>query len=124
MADPDDSEIGSYYELRVDQAISQYVASHLALTDAGLYVLKDENGYKLLCADSGVSVIDPDGHVVTTYGESITFDGSRRQYIGNSICTGLEFFGQVFFMDPGKSIPVSTWFYIPAVYQAEQGHLL
>lgn len=83
VADPDDSEIGSYYELRVDQAISQYVASHLALTDAGLYVLKDENGYKLLCADSGVSVIDPDGHVVTTYGESITFDGSRRQYIGN-----------------------------------------
>jgi len=72
-----------YYELHVDAALSQYVASHLALTDAGLYVLRDASGYKLLCSNTGVSVIDPQGHVVATYGESITFDSSRSQHIGN-----------------------------------------
>jgi len=83
VAEPVDADIASYYELHVDQALSQYVASHLALTDAGLYVLKDDSGYKLLCSNTGVSVIDGYGHVVATYGEAITFDSERPQYIGN-----------------------------------------
>lgn len=83
VAEPDDSELSTYYELSIDQALSQYVASHLALTNDGLYVLKDNNGYKLLCSNTGVKVIDPQGHIVATYGESITFDSSRQQYIGN-----------------------------------------
>lgn len=83
VPEPTDEDIASYYELHVDDALSQYVASHLALTDAGLYVLKDESGYKVLLSNDGMSVIDPNGHVVATYGESITFDSSRQQYIGN-----------------------------------------
>lgn len=72
-----------YYELHVEQAVSQYVASHLALTDAGLYVLRDASGYKLLLANTSMSVIDPDGHVVVTYGSSIGFDPTRPFSIGN-----------------------------------------
>lgn len=84
VAEPDVSDIGSYYELDIDEALSQYVASHLALTNAGLYVLKDANGYKLLLANDGMRVIDPAGHTVATYGESITFDSERPQRIGGT----------------------------------------
>lgn len=84
VAEPTAAQLGNYYELSIDTALSQYVASHLALTNAGLYVLKDNQGYKLLCSNTGVQVIDPQGHTVATYGESITFDSSRQQYIGNA----------------------------------------
>jgi hypothetical protein len=83
VAEPVDAGLAHYYELHVDSALSQYVSSHLALTDAGLFVVKDADGYRLLCSNDGVSVIDPQGHVVATYGESVTFDAGRRQYIGN-----------------------------------------
>lgn len=84
VAEPDVSDIGGYYELDIDEALSQYVASHLALTDAGLYVLKDGSGYKLLLTNDGMQVIDPAGHTVATYGESITFDSERPQRIGGT----------------------------------------
>ena len=82
VAEPTDSALAVYYELTVDEAMSHYVASHLALTSAGLWVLKDEEAYRLLVAADGVSVVDPSGHTVATYGESIRFDAARPQYIG------------------------------------------
>ena len=83
VAEPTDEGLAGYYELHVEQAVSQYVASHLALTDAGLYVLKDASGYKLLLANTGMSIIDPDGHVAVTYGSTISFDSTRAFSIGN-----------------------------------------
>lgn len=82
VAEPTAEGLPGYYELSIDAALSQYVASHLSLTDAGLYVIRDASGYKLLVSSDGMSVIDPQGHVVTKQGENITFDSSRPQYIG------------------------------------------
>lgn len=82
VAQPTDSGLPGYYELHVEQAVSQYVASHLALTDAGLYVLKDSSGYRLLCSNTGVSVIDPQGNVVATYGTSVDFSSGRDWHMG------------------------------------------
>jgi len=84
VPEPVAEDLGTYYELSVQEALSQYVASHLALTDAGLYVLKDGSGYRLLLANDGMQVIDPAGHTVATYGESITFDSERPQRIGGT----------------------------------------
>ena len=83
VAEPTEAGLSGYYELHVDQAVSQYVSTHLALTDAGLYVLADANGYKLLLANTGMSVVDPQGHVMVTYGESITASPDRPFSIGN-----------------------------------------
>lgn len=83
VAQPTDSGLPGYYELHVEQAVSQYVASHLALTDAGLYVLKDSSGYMLLCSNTGVSVIDPQGNVVATYGTTIDFASDRDWHMGS-----------------------------------------
>lgn len=76
------SEQGWYEVDSIDEAVSNYVASHLALTSAGLWVTKDNQGYKILLANNGVKVYDNAGHIVSTFGESITFDAERPQYIG------------------------------------------
>ena len=48
-----------YYELTsVDEAVSNYVASHLALTNAGLWVTNDNQSYKILLAADGMKVYD------------------------------------------------------------------
>lgn len=74
-----------YYEVdTIDEAVSNYVASHLALTNEGLYLTKDGNGYKILLANDGLKVYDPEGHLVSTFGESIIFDSARPQTIGNN----------------------------------------
>lgn len=74
-----------YYEVdTIDEAVSNYVASHLALTNEGLYLTKDGNGYKILLANDGLKVYDPEGHLVSTFGESIILDSSRPQTIGNN----------------------------------------
>lgn len=83
VAEPTASGLSTYYELTVDAALSQYVASHLALTNAGLYIIKDNSGYKALFSNTGMTVYDPSGTAVATYGEGIAFDSSRTLSIGN-----------------------------------------
>lgn len=72
-----------YYEIdNIDEAVSNYVSSHLALTNAGLWVVNDNNSYKILLASDGMKVYDASGNLVSTFGESIEFSSSRAQYIG------------------------------------------
>lgn len=72
-----------YFELTdIDEAVSNYVSSHLALTNAGLWVVNDNDSYKILLASDGMKVYDAEGNLVATFGESIDFSSSRPQYIG------------------------------------------
>lgn len=80
--DEDPSEAG-YYELtNIDETVTNYIKSHLALTNEGLWVVKDSEGYKFLLTNTGARVYDADGALVSTFGESILFDSSRPQKIG------------------------------------------
>lgn len=79
-----------WYEL--DEAMSNYVASHLALTNNGLCLTNDNNGWKVLVSSgasqqypAGVYLIDPSGHAAqTTTADGISFDSNRVFTIGNS----------------------------------------
>ena len=72
-----------YFELSgIDEAVTNYVSTHLALTDAGLWVVNDNRSYKILLAGDGMKVYDAEGNLVATFGESISFSSSRPQYIG------------------------------------------
>ena len=81
-----------WYVLDVSESQSDYIMAHLAVTSAGLWILpsglgssqtpQGAPGYKMLLSSSGSYLYDGAGHLVTTYGESITFDSSRPQYIG------------------------------------------
>lgn len=76
-----------WYEM--DEAVSNYVASHLALTDYGLNLTLDNTSYRIhigtltSTGEDGVYIIDGDGNVVSYFGENIRFSDSKTQYIGN-----------------------------------------
>lgn len=81
-----------WYVLDVSESQTEYIMAHLAVTSAGLWVLPSglgdaeseqyAAGYKALLAPDGMYVFDGTGHLVASYGESITLDSSRPQYIG------------------------------------------
>lgn len=72
-----------YFELSgIDESVTNYVSTHLALTDEGLWVVNDAMSYKILLSPDGMKVYDTEGVLVTSFGESIVFSSSRPQYIG------------------------------------------
>jgi len=76
VADPDVSDIGTYYELTIDESLNNYVGTHLALTGEGLWLLPAASGVaKILIATgagttygaAGIYIIDEDGAIVTFF---------------------------------------------------------
>lgn len=93
VAEPSGSPLAhGWYVLDITDSQSAYIMAHLAVTAAGLWVLpsgmgqaggpQSAPGYKLLLASDGAYLYDASGHLVTTYGESITLDSSHPQHIG------------------------------------------
>ena len=77
-----------WYEL--DDAISQYVATHVAATNDGLYVLSVANGWRVLVSSgggnfpAGVLIIDPNGNVAQqTTVNGVEFNTGRPVKIGD-----------------------------------------
>lgn len=71
-----------YYELdSIDEAVSNYVATHLALTDDGLYVISDENGWRVLIKNDGVYIVDNNGDIVAQYKSAVTIGKKDLSYI-------------------------------------------
>ena len=104
VVDPQASELSTYYELSVDEAMEDFIMSHLAVTGRGLWVLPNGIGsgttpatgesqedsdarqgasYKVLLASDGLYVYDENGLNVSIFGENIEFNSTRPQYIGN-----------------------------------------
>ena len=89
--EPDGTENPSqqgWYEL--DEAISNYVASHTAMTNDGLYVVGLSNGWRVLVSTgagdytAGIFLIDPNGVIAqATTATGTTFDSGRPYYIGD-----------------------------------------
>ena len=70
-------EVGSdptgYYELTsIDEAVTNYVSSHLALTDDGLSLQQNDSDYRILINSTGLSIIGLDGAVVAQYSTETT----------------------------------------------------
>lgn len=74
-----------WYEM--DEAMENYIALHLAMTNDGLVVTKDNSKWKVLVKDNGIDIIDGTGglnKVVASYGSGISFDSTRQFTIGNN----------------------------------------
>ena len=70
---PVKADLGTYYEISgVDEAMADFINTHLALTDEGLYVLGGANQWKVLIAPDGVYIINDTGNVVAKYKDVIT----------------------------------------------------
>lgn len=50
VAEPDVSDIGTYYELSVDESVQNYVATHVVVDTEGLWLIPDSGGNKVLIA--------------------------------------------------------------------------
>ena len=74
VVNPVIADIGTYYEISgVDEAMADYINSHLALTDEGLYVLADNSEWKVLIASDGVYIQNSAGQTVGEFSK----DGIR-----------------------------------------------
>ena len=81
VTEPNVDDIASYYILSVDESISNYVMTHLALTDDGLWILSDEDtDYRVLIAPTatldyptaGLYIIDGSNNIVAMFGTEMT----------------------------------------------------
>ena len=62
-----------YYELTdIDQAVTNYVSSHLALTNDGLSLQQDGSDYRLVISTNGLKIIGANGATVAEYGQQTT----------------------------------------------------
>ena len=89
VENPDVAEIANYYEYvtryyELDATIQNYVASHLALTDNGLFLVMDGSDMRLKLDSSGVYVTDGEGHEVASFtNEGVRFDSTLPQMVGS-----------------------------------------
>ena len=80
VAEPKAADLATYYVLSIDESLNNYVATHLALTSEGLWVVPDANGYKVLIStgvseiysDAGMYVVGADGVIVARFSTSRT----------------------------------------------------
>lgn len=88
VAQPSAEHIADYYTLAVSEAMADYVQSHLALTDEGLWIIKDGSGYKLKLTDYGSYIVAPDG---TTVVNQNTADGNIIRALDGTVIAHLGY---------------------------------
>ena len=83
VEEPVTEDISTYYEATSD-AMQDYITSHLALTDDGLWVSLSDSGYRVLVAADAVRIYDATGALVSTFGQSVFFSADRPQRVGGA----------------------------------------
>ena len=69
VTEPKVEDIADYYVLSIDESLNNYVATHLALLNDGLYVMADNSEWKVKIAGNGVYILDPDNRPKNTMSE-------------------------------------------------------
>jgi len=69
-----------YYELHIDEAITQYINTHLTLTDSGLRVTDGSQSSMLISSD-GVTIYGSTGQIVGQYGEGAIIGNTLGYHI-------------------------------------------
>jgi len=94
VQEPAASGLSGYYELTIDKSVENYIATHLSVTNEGLWLTPTEsNGYRVLVATGGAGktyptagtyIIDGSGATVAQFtGTGISFADDRTFYIGD-----------------------------------------
>lgn len=93
VTEPDVDDIGTYYELSIDESLNNYVGTHLALTSEGLWLLPASSGTnKVLIAHgngsvyttAGTYIIDANDDTVASFradGETIGISDGTQSYL-------------------------------------------
>lgn len=78
VTEPKLADISTYYELSIDESLNNYVATHLAVTSEGLWIIPDAGGNKVLIATgqgstyttAGTYIVGSGGDVLAKFAES------------------------------------------------------
>lgn len=84
-------QVDPYYEMTLTDDIDKYLATHLALTDDGLNVMRDAESPRLLISNDQVQVIGPDGRIIASYGATVTI-GDKSGFNAEFDSDSLTFF--------------------------------
>lgn len=94
VQEPTASGLSSYYELSIDKSVQNYIATHLSLTNEGLWLTPTaSNAYRVLVATgsgstyttAGTYIIDGSGVTVARFtGTGISFAQDRTFYVGDN----------------------------------------
>ena len=71
VAEPKDEELATYYELSVDEALAEFVGTHLALLSDGLHIVSSTSGYYIVLNNDSMRVYDPAGTLVAEYSDDV-----------------------------------------------------
>ena len=93
VQEPSESGLSDYYELSIDKSVQNYIATHLSLTNEGLWLTPTaSNAYRVLVATgsgstyttAGTYIIDGSGVTVARFtGTGISFAQDRTFYVGD-----------------------------------------
>ena len=97
VANPVVADIGTYYELEITEAVSNYINTHVAVTDEGLWLIPNntQGGNKVLIAvggqghtyeDAGTYILDENGNISAQFLE----DGATI-YANNTLIAHLGY---------------------------------
>lgn len=120
VTEPDVADIGTYYELSIDESLNNYVGTHLALDTEGLWLLPASSGTnKVLIATgagstyttAGTYIVDSGGSTVASFrsnGATIgeITNGNSRTEIGTA---GM----QIYQRDGGNDVQIANLGYGP-----------
>ena len=78
VTEPNVDDIGTYYELSINESLNNYVATHLAVDTEGLWLIPDSGGNKVLISTGAGSTYTTAGtYIIGSYGETLaTFSAS------------------------------------------------
>ena len=81
VAEPDDADLSTYYELTVDESVQNYVATHIVVDTEGLWIIPDSGGNKVLIATGNGSTYTTAGTYIVGTGNVVlaSFTASGAQ---------------------------------------------
>lgn len=90
VQNPTTEGLSGYYELTIDKSVENYIATHVAVTNEGLWLTPtSSSGYRVLIATgagttyttAGTYIIDNSGNIRAIIGETITLGGSGENHV-------------------------------------------
>lgn len=91
VKEPSADDLSTYYVLSIDESLQNYVGTHLALTSEGLWILPENNGYKVLVATgSGTQYTTAGTYIIDAGGDTVAVFGSNGTRI---MSNGMQVFG-------------------------------
>ena len=93
VSEPDDADIGTYYELSVDESVENYVATHIVVDTEGLWIIPDAGGNKVLIATGSGSTYTTAGTYIV--GKVNGVDTVLAEFTASGAQIGLSSAGNV-----------------------------